>query len=216
MKSKSILILFVFSSLLYSCQVTELEFSCDPVINNYVLNNKVALSQITVVEFSTYDISLQRAIFNSWSAEKKRDAWINKLQYILKNEKLNTLETIHLQKLITHVEPGYFSNENGLDDQKSKFASDWINYANDELKWTEEFIAFVVYRLYMEQAQLEAELSMLDDLNSIASHNSEGGSCDCNTSIDFCSIYTCQSSGCSSVSSGCGWLWMESCNGSCY
>lgn len=216
MKSKCILILFVFSALLYSCQVTELEFSCDPVINNYVLNNQEELSQITVVEFSTCDITLQRAIFNSWSAEKKRDAWINKLQYILKNEKLNTLEIIHLQKLITHVEPGYFSNENELDEQKTKFASDWINYANDELKWTGEFIAFIVYRLYVDQTQFDTELSMLYDLNLVASHDSEGGSCDCNTSIDFCSINTCQSSGCSSVPSGCGWLWMESCNGSCY
>jgi hypothetical protein len=215
MKSKCILILFVFSALLYSCQVTELEFSCDPVINNYVLNNKVALSQITVVEFSTYDISLQRAIFNSWSAEKKRDVWINKLEYILQNEKLNTLEIIHLQKLITHVEPGYFSNENGLDDQKTKFASDWINYASEELKWTGEFIAFIVYRLYLDQTLFDAEISMLYDLGLVASNNSEG-SCNCATSSDFCGTYICQSSGCSSVSSGCGWLWMESCNGSCY
>jgi hypothetical protein len=215
MKTKSILIVLLSTALLYSCQVTELEFSCDPVINNYVLNNKVALSQITVVECSTYDITLQRAIFNSWSAEKKRDAWINKLNYILKNEKLNTLETIHLQKLITHVEPGYFSNENGLDDQKSKFASDWINYASDELKWTGEFIAFIVYRLYVDQTQFDAEISILYDLGLVASTNSEG-SCNCATSSDFCGTYTCQDSGCSSVSSGCGWLWMESCNGSCY
>lgn len=216
MKAKPVLILLSIFGLFHSCQETELEFSCDPVINSFVLKNQEELSQLNVIEISIYDITLQRAIFNSWNAEKKRDTWINKLYYILDNEKLNTAEIHHLQKLIKHIEPGYFSDENGLNDEKTKFASEWINYAMDELKWTEEFVAFIVYRLYTEEAQLEAEILTLDDLKLITSTDSESGSCDCNTSSDFCSIYTCQSSGCSSVSSGCGWLWKESCNGSCY
>lgn len=214
MKAKRILILLSLFGVFYSCQKTEFEFSCDPVIDSFVLENQEELSQITVVEFSSYDITLQRAIFNSWSAEKKRDAWINKLNYILENEELNAAEIHHLKKLIKHIEPGYFSDENGLNDEKTKFASEWINYAHDELKWTEEFVAFIVYRLYVNQAQFDAEISMLNDLGLVSSYDSEG-SCSCNTSSDFCGDYTCQSSGCSSVSSGCGWLMGESCNGSC-
>lgn len=214
MKTRKFLIVLSFFTFLYSCQETELEFSCDPLINKFVMENQEELSQISVVEFSTYDISLQRAIFNSWSADKKYDVWMNKLNYLLENEQLNSKEYNHIQQLIEHIQPDYFHNQES-NNEVEKFASEWIRYAEEELNWNARFIAFIVYRLYTEQAQFDAEISMLNDLQLISSANSEGP-CDCNTSSDFCGDAACQNSSCSTVSSGCGWFWKESCNGDCY
>ncbi len=46
------------------------------------------------------------------------------------------------------------------------------------------------------------------------------GPCDCNVSHDFCgditSVQSCQGLSCDHSDRGCGWFWMQECNGICY
>jgi len=212
---KQIFCIVLFSVVLFSCQQTELEYSCDPVINKYVIENKAAFSQISVTELTSYEVALQKAVFRSWDPEKKRNAWLDKLHQVLRSNSLSKSESDHIQRLIDHLEIGYFLDENIQKNNisRTKFANEWLNYASKDLGWSEQFIAFVVYRLYTNQSQFDAELSVLKSINVGASVNSETGSCNCNTSSDFCLGSTC-TSGCS-TSSGCGWLWSSPCNGSC-
>jgi hypothetical protein len=214
---KKIFSIVLLSLLLFSCQQTEFEYSCDPVINKFILENKAEFSQISVTELATYEVALQKAVFLSWEPEKKRNAWLDKLNYILCSIPLSQAESAHIQKLINHLEVGYFLDENinNCDITRAKFASEWLNYASKDLGWSEHFIAFMVYRLYINQSQFDAELSALKAITIGTSTDSESGSCNCNTSTDYCSESACHSSGCS-IGSGCGWLWSESCNGSCY
>jgi hypothetical protein len=209
---KKILCCILLSFILFSCQETELEYSCDPVINKFVIENKAEFSQISVTELSTYEVALQKAVFRSWDSEKKRTAWLDKLQYVLCSNSLSTAESNHIQKLIDHLDVGYFLAENIEKNLavRVKFANEWLNYAKKDLGWSEQFIAFIVYRLYTKQSQFEVELSVLKSIKLKTSTNSE---CNCNTSADFCPGSAC-TSGCS-TSSGCGWLWSGSCDGSC-
>ena len=62
---KKFCFIFLLATLLFSCQKSELEFSCDPVINAFVSENLEELSQITVNELTSYEPELQRAVFNS-------------------------------------------------------------------------------------------------------------------------------------------------------
>lgn len=213
---KQIFCIVFFSIVLFSCQQTELEYSCDPVINKFVIEKKAEFSQISVTELTTYEVALQKAVFRSWNPEKKRDAWLDKLHQVLCSISLTKAETDHIQKLIDHLEVGYFLDENiqKNDISRTKFAGEWLNYAIKDLGWSEQFISFMVYRLYTNQSQFDAELTVLKSINVGTSTNSESGSCNCNTSSDFCSGSACHSSGCS-TSSGCGWLWSGSCDGSC-
>ena len=213
---KKLYIVSVLGILLFSCSQSELEFSCDPVINSYILENQEELSQITIEELASYEPELQRAVFSSWNYRKKREVWIDKLYYALANETFNEAETNHLQKLIDHIRLDYFQEEVIRKDlyNCSNFADDWIAYAYNKLGWTEQFVGFMVFRLYTNQAQLEAEFSTLRSLNYSATVDSEGD-CDCNVSADFCGGAICGSSGCS-TGSGCGWLWSMPCNGNCY
>ena len=213
---KRILTIVLLTIVLYSCQQTELEYSCDPELNKFVLENKVEFSQIAVSELATYDVALQRAIFRSWDAEKKRSAWLAKLYQVLGSISFSKAESDHIQKLIDHLDVGYFINENIQKNLeiRTKFANEWLNYASKDLGWSEEFISFLVYRLYTNQSQLDAELNVFKSITTQTTTNSESGSCNCNTSADFCSGSACRSNGCS-TGSGCGWMWSSPCNGNC-
>ncbi|MDP2114360.1 MAG: bacteriocin fulvocin C-related protein, partial [Bacteroidota bacterium] len=154
---KQIFCIVLFSVVLFSCQQTELEYSCDPVINKFVLENKVEFSQISVTELTTYEVALQKAVFRSWDPEKKRNAWLDKLHQVLCSIPLTKPESDHIQKLIEHLEVGYFLDENiqKNDKYRAKFAYEWLNYANKYLGWSEQFIAFMVYRLYANQSRFD-------------------------------------------------------------
>src|SRR5690606_14835183 len=142
--------------------------------------NLEKLSQITVIELASYDLAFQKAVFNSWDYQKK-DAWIKKLQLVLSKESFSGAEISHVQKLIDHIQTGYFLKENMSRQEKTRieFANEWINFAFNNLGWTEQFIAFLVYRLYTEQFQFEAELSMVRSIGIASSTNSESGNCNC-------------------------------------
>jgi hypothetical protein len=210
------IIIMVLSGILFSCQQSEFEFSCDPVINEFVSKNREELSGVAINTFANYELPLQKAVFNSWDAQKKRDAWIDKMQHVISSGSFTGPEVLHLQKLIDHIHADYFLEANLQKDQasRSQFAEEWINYATTELGWSDQYIAFLVYRLYTEQYQFKDELSMLGALSKSVSINSEAGSCTCNTSSDYCGSSYCHSSGCT-ITSGCGWLWTEQCNGVC-
>lgn len=75
--------LVFFLAILLSCRQSEFEFSCDPVINAYVLENKEELSKVPVTEFADFDLLLQKAVYNSWDAQKKRDVWFGKIKLVL-------------------------------------------------------------------------------------------------------------------------------------
>lgn len=217
MKIKIIFIGFALAITFYSCEKTELEFSCDPEINEYVSKNKKSLADISLDQLSAYDISLQRAIFNSWEPSKKRDVWLEKLNNVLNKEELNLHERKHLTKLMDHIAPDYFSEagSNHESTTSTYFAGEWISFAIKELNWNEEYIAFIVYRLYTKPEQFYQEKSAIASFTSSITTNTEAYDCNCNTSSDFCSTGACTSGDCNTVG-GCGWLWSMECNGNCY
>lgn len=217
MKIKNIFLFLILTNAFISCEKTELEFSCDPEINKYVKNNKKSLADISLDELNTYDMSLQRAIFNSWDPLKKRSVWLEKLNSVLVKEELNLYEQAHISKLIDHIAKDYYSEAslNNKPAKYSRFAGEWISFAITELNWNEEYIAFIVYRLYTKPEQFYQEISQLNDLTTSITADTETYDCNCNTSSDFCHTGVCSSGNCNTVV-GCGWLWSMECNGNCY
>lgn len=208
----------VFASVfLFSCQVDELEFSCDPVINSFVVENMAELSKISTQELTSYETPLQKAVFRSWSPERKRQAWLEKFQYVLDHQSFSEDERKHIFKLVNHIVEGYFEDQLKPEGKliRNNFSKDWLDVATNDLGWDDRFISFCVYRLYVDQSQFETEVSSLKSTSLSMSANSESGTCNCNISNDFCSGGNCASSGCAASSSGCGWLWSEGCNGLC-
>lgn len=215
---KRFFIILALSITLFSCQQSELQFSCDPIVNQYVIDNIEQLSQIDVMELTTYDLTLQRAIFNSWEYRKKREVWIDKLNYVILNQNFDSLEINHIKKLIDHIQPEYFQHEyqQQYSEINSQFIQDWINYSDKVLSWDEQSIAYFIYRLYINPIQFEAELLMFQDFNINNSTNSPPAECACYTSVDYCGQSLCIIGGCTGTSGGCGFLWSQPCNGLCF
>lgn len=200
---------------LASCMQYEAEFSCDPVINEYVSDHQAELSQMSLSDLTSSDLPFQQAVFRSYDPAKKREVWLQKIQFLLETQKYTADEYTHIESLRTHLHENYFATENLISQEKERaqFASDWISHAKSRLGWSERTIAFVVYRLYTNESQFDAELNGLNSIQRQATADSEG-SCSCNTTSDFCGVY-CGSGNCQ-VSTGCGWMWSETCNGVCY
>lgn len=105
-------IYFFFIMFLFPCQNSKLDYSCDPVINEFVAKKTAELSQLTVKELTSYEINLQRAIFNSWDYRRKRNARIEKLTIVLEHKSFSRSEKDHIQKVIDHLDYDYFPSEN--------------------------------------------------------------------------------------------------------
>ena len=212
------LAVLLLSIILFSCDKDEIrEFSCDPSIDEYVKENRLKLSGIGIYELASYDIEAQRAIFRSWDYRKQREAWIEKLLFVMENEGFTVAESSHVQDLTDHITDDYFHADTNLDNPgaRSRFAGDWIDHASKELLWSGSYIAFIVFRLYTDISELEEELSSLKSLQLKAMINSEAGNCNCSTSFDYCQGI-CYKRDCTILPSGCGWLWSMKCDGNCY
>lgn len=210
-------VLIAFTTL-YSCQQMDenLEFSCDPVINEFVIAQKEELAQLNRNEIVSYEPALQKAIYNSWDYQKKREAWLNKFNVILTDTTLLQAEKEHIQKLIDHIHIYYFKAEVKDSEQQSRiiFSNDWISYGKNELGWDKKTIIFLVSRLYTNWAEFDAELDELMQIKASISTDTEV-ECLCSTSTDYCSNSDCLQGSCETTSGGCGWLWNESCDGYC-
>ena len=141
--------LLVFLSLIFlsSCDKDQIrQFSCDPCIDEFVKENSLELSGIDIFELALYDIEVQRAIFRSWDHGKKREAWLEKLLFVMDNEGFTPSESSHVQDLIDHITDDYFLLADA-DKPKanSGFAAGWIEHASKELLWPGDYIAFIVF-----------------------------------------------------------------------
>lgn len=213
---KIFLTVLVFVFIFTSCKQDEILFSCDPILNEYVAANQAQLKQIKINELASSGLDFQKAVFRSFDAAKKRDVWLEKIQILLETQEYTKDEYNHVEKLINHILLDYFKPENLGSQNKERidFATHWIEYAKDNLGWSDQDVAFVVYRLYTNREQFQSELNVLKSLHLQTSANSEGGTCNCNVSSSFCPN-SCNGGNCG-ISGGCGWLWSEACDGICY
>lgn len=212
---KNLFSIIILGLILFSCAKEELKFSCNPEIDAIVKSGFVEFSEISLIDFLEYDIELQKAIFRSFPADKKRDFWLEKLDSIVVKNKFNSVEIEHINKLVGHISANYFAIK--LDSlefsQRIYFEAEWSAYAKDFLAWDESKIYFIVNSLCItenrySQIILEMKEISLDYIS---------GDCTCSTESDYCSDFGgyCSSASCSTTSSGCGWLWSYSCNGAC-
>jgi hypothetical protein len=193
-----------------SCKEQIPVYSSDPAINEFVRLKKAELSEISLEKLLTYNLDMQRAIFASWTPEKKKEIWLYKLCKVFESGCYNADEILHIQKLKDVVESNSFSTIQQANAISFTFQTEWLEQARNDLHWTEQFIAFLVYRLWITREQFDAEMA-----DQLTDTGNDPVNCNCNTTDDFCRNSLCISVGCIVTESGCGWLWSESCNGRC-
>lgn len=213
---RSLFLVFLLAMVLQTCQQDEKVYSCDPILNEYITIHKEELRSISVLELSNSDIAFQQAVFRSFDAEKKREVWMQRIQILLETQDYSPEEFAHVKILLGHLQTGNYEEKNlesGLRERR-QFASEWIKKAKDDLRWSDWQIAFVAYRIYTNKTQFENELRIAETV-----HLNDGiepiTNCSCNILSEYCVTKYCVTGSCNILSTGCGFLWSEKCDGIC-
>ncbi len=201
--------------LMSACQKDDQLYSCNPEIDKYVTVNLSHLAQLSLDEFLELDIPLQRAVFRSYTTERKLDFWMEKLHRTLLLGNWTEKEILHIKNLedilnVTIFES--YSKNQILKTEQAVFAKEWVAYSLNTLKWNKAKLTFVVSSLYYSETEFN-QASAIELNLSITSSD-----CVCNMGMDFCYYefnLGCKSSDCTASSSGCGWLWGDPCDGTC-
>ena len=214
MGMKVILVIAILFLFMVSCKRNEAVFSCDPTLNEYISTHTVGLKSLSLYELTKSDLAFQQAVFRSYDAAKKREVWLQKIQLLLDNQNYTEAEYAHVASLLNHLHENYFEPENIASEAlvRRQFAVDWISKAKTNLGWSDKGIAFVIYRLYTNQIQFDSEInaSQTDQIEI----GDPSGNCSCSTASDYCITNRCNSGSCN-ITTGCGWLWSETCDGKC-
>ncbi len=191
-------------------------YSCDPIVDTYVKENIIELSSLDLQDLNSYPNNIQRAIYRSYTPEKKCALWIERLNTILDNENWTMSETTHIILLIDYLCPEVFSSDitklidKGID---VYFPENWLKFGYDNIKWDKSKIAYITSSLETSYSDFFNATNEINKLSEIALANSE--TCNCNQSVDNCYPGECLGTECDKTNSGCGWLWLDTCDGTC-
>lgn len=214
---KKLITCLLFATFLFSCKDNTLLYSCDPVLNEIVTEHLQEYVSYTIQDIGNKSFPVQQAIFRTYTPQKKREIWLGKINWLLKNENYSSKEYFHVGKLLKMLTENYFDPDTlkATVSEREQFKTAWINYSTDSLGWTKSKIIFTAYRLYTDPLKYKAETEALASLRSKAAADGENN-CNCGGSGDCGSGLMCSdSTSCSATSSGCGWFMTSGCTGIC-
>lgn len=141
--------------------------------------------------------------YNLLSAGNKSEIWKQHLQNYLTDKSLSNFQKEIVGSFISVISPEIFmSRETG----RAFLAKEEVA----KLVYTSKK-AFTINQIYNIFGKLGGETTSFEE--------DPGSGCTCNASSSFCSgqNVTCINSmwQCTTSSSGCGWLWLQECNGRC-
>lgn len=209
-KPFSLLITLVFIMMVVSCRKNELTYSCNSEIDSYVKDNIELFENCNVLALTEYDLGIQKAAYRTYLEESKYDLWVERLDIISLDSMFSSIESQHIQNLTVELYPEIFEGDSELFNQFIIFYESWEKVALEQLGWDKQLLAYVVSSM---ELNYNSYLESLETLNYSAVTLSQG--CGCNQTHDFCDGGALCNGSCSSVSGGCGVLWMEDCNGTC-
>ena len=186
-KIKILVLPIILALLFFSCSKSneEVSSSVNQLQINGVLNNN--------------NQDLQRITYNMLTSEDKLNLWRQKLENCISDENLNDEQRELVLELKTILIRDYF--EEVSNDNKEYFKNIYVvDYLERiQVAFTREQINSIFYRLYGNSLEFEDK------------------KCDCNLgSIFGCGASDdCKAKTCTSIVSGCGFLWAWDCDGLC-
>lgn len=212
---KYLFLLLILVASITSCEHVELIYSCDPELNAIVKSATKEFSEITLNEFLEYDIVFQRAIYRSFTPEKMRAFWLEKLDLVKIGNSYIEEEQLHIQELTDQLDIEYF-NLAELDttelNNRLDFFKEWSEHASNSFNWSAKHIKYILYSLYVTEEQYD--ISQAERRENTLQSMSEN--CDCAGEADCDAVigYSCVDGGCS-TGLGCGPFWLTTCTGTC-
>lgn len=223
--TKIIVALIVAVIVLDGCKKEEsLQYSCNPEINQWVAENKGSFCDITRKQLAVIPPYLQVPIYRSLSAQKKHDFWVEKLELITSD--WDEPVRIFIERLKQDIGPEWFS------ETTPDYVTQYIEKAEYEILTTlMDTSDYVVNFCTISTAEeIEYYINHSDDIDYswLPNHSFALGimeskepvlpDCYCRWN-QYCHGFwpddDCKHGGCSTSSSGCGFLNLMSCKGLC-
>ena len=186
----------------------EVVYSCDPVVDSWVKENKIAIANFSREEIASYPINYQKPILRTLTSTRKKQLWQEKVDYILKLE-LSKDEVKVLQWYSDIFQKlDYSSNENSeyLQEEMKEKAI----IAMKEFGWSKSFIykSFFVIGDFEKYENISIE-------NDVKNQNKGQGDCDCRYDMGCGLFYGDCTEGYCESEDDCGFFGNAECTGSC-
>lgn len=211
------MLFIMLGMLLFSCkEKSELLYSCDPNIDQWVKENLVEIRQMKRDEWNELDERLKKPVFSAFTKNQKQCFWLQKIDEIIELG-WNEQELNHwlLAKKEIEKRVGAFDdvqNQNDVDSLEIYFF-EWKNIAIKEFFWPKSFI---MATLYVGNKVIDKEGTLEIIEKDVKLKTSTENDCECLYGVG-CLPYggTCYKGNCNNVI-GCGLLGTSLCDGTCF
>lgn len=202
----------------------DMVFSCDESVNLWAKENIAEIREMNRAEWKTLPASKKRAAYVAFTPQQKISFWKEKLTNVMSMDWTKE-EQAHIKLVYDFVNehPDFFGGDGLTGEQLNVldlFFYKWVDVAQNEFGWDMKLIAAIA--AYGGDFEIDASTKgrkrvvtdifddRLDDMNS----------CHCNTGMlsDFCNVTgegMCEDVKCEGSDWGCGWIWLDDCNGRC-
>lgn len=209
MNKKILTLMAIICFFVASCSKKEkdVQYSCDPVINEWATANRTFNQEISRDSLAGYGLDSQVAIFRSLTSENKFRIFQEKLILLLADSSFTPAEKTHIQQGYAFMQVSYYDSPSDSSVIKS-FYSNWANVGVANFGWTPEKIFFIA-----ETWVTKPELTTLVGTDP-APVNSD---CSCRSDW-YCGNWsgqTCDWGSCDVTTAGCGWFGSLNCRGKC-
>ena len=211
-------------------------YSCDPQIDKWAKSHDSEISKMERKHWIAMeeDIQYKMATYAAFSPNQKFSFWKEKLSEVLKLN-WSSDEHEHIASLLEYIEvhKDIFDPKKFDEDSFDKFIYLWIEKGKTQFRWNSNVI-YAIAASGETMTDTKGTLLITHKTNNYTIQRvktrSESGSaseCDCNVSDDWCSTRTsnlpsgsptvmadCKNSSCEGTS-GCGTLFLKSCDGKC-
>jgi len=218
MIQKRFLIAAIFALFFASCQKEEnLQYSCNPDVNQWVIENKSEYANISRVDFSQLDINNQLGLYRSFESNQKIKLWKEKLEYLTTSVKLTKTEKKYLLELYNFIKPEHFDNIESKQEFHD-YAAKWEKEARATLNWGDKEIFLYTHTLMTESEfniAIERRANKQKNDHEISEIDTKPD-CECYYSI-YCGLdgYCDEKIECVSGKGGCGIFGNSNCTGMC-
>ena len=213
---KNCIYIFLLLFFLFSCRNrNDLVYSCNPQIDQIVHLKNAEFQLLNLDAFLSMNLEMQRAIYRSYSSIKRYELWKEKLKRVINSREWEGIKLNHIITLNEFLSQEYFENVYAFTElpHKQSFARNWLIDSQTSCNMNNVELSFLISSLFYDYNKFLADLKIL------VTPNNPTGPCSCNVLSDFCSTpgenKICRYNECILSEGGCGWLWLEACNGQC-
>lgn len=217
-------LLFIPVTLLCACsQEEEHTYSCDKNINKWVSSHLAEIHNMDRTDWLKTNQNISRAVYSAFTPNQKYSFWLEKFRE-LKKISWTKDELAHIRKaekfITTHKD--LFGDTRLTDDQLDvleSFFYNWVKEAKEKLGW-DKSICIAIAGSGNTVLNRNGEQRALPNNSGGEMLSASSENCNCNTGVlsDFCGMTgsdACEDTDCDGSDFGCGWIWLQDCNGTC-